>query len=96
LGAIRASEPLPSHESEGKYFMKATTTLLLAALATVGLFAAGCGESVPMQQMPADGSNPHVSGSPQERIERIQSDTTLSQEEKDRRIALVKQRNNIK
>lgn len=76
--------------------MKATTTLLFAGLAAVALFAVGCGEGVPSEQMPADGSNPHVSGSPQDRIAKIQSDTTISQEEKDRRIALVKQRNNLK
>ncbi len=76
--------------------MKVTTTLLFAALAAIGIFAAGCGDSVPMQQMPADGSNPHVEGSPLERIEKIKNDPSLSQEEKDRRIALVKQRNNIK
>ena len=76
--------------------MKAKTTLLFMGLAAVGLFAGGCGDSVPRDQVSAGGGNPHVDGSPLERIEKIKNDTSLSQEERDRRIALVKQRNNIK
>jgi hypothetical protein len=56
----------------------------------------GCGDDVPRQHMPTDGSNPHVSGSPQDRIASIQEDSTLAAEEKERRIAIIKQRNQLK
>jgi len=75
--------------------MKAKVNAILA-IAVSGLFVVGCGESVPVNPMPKDGSNPHVSGTPQERIQRIESDPQLTPEEKAQRIKVVKERNNIK
>ncbi|AIE83698.1 hypothetical protein OP10G_0330 [Fimbriimonas ginsengisoli Gsoil 348] len=65
-------------------------------LISTGLFGAGCGDSVPVNPKPADGSNPHVSGTPQERIKNIEADTSLTPEERARRIAVVKERNHLK
>jgi len=73
--------------------VKARNLIIVAALAAIG---AGCGESVPVNPMPKDGSNPYVSGSPQERIKNIEADTTLTPEEKSRRIAVIKERNHLK
>ncbi|MBI1331491.1 MAG: hypothetical protein JST12_11365 [Armatimonadetes bacterium] len=61
-----------------------------------GLLVAGCGESVPVNPKPADGTNPYVQGTPEERIKNIQADTSLSPEERERRIQVVKERNHLK
>jgi len=63
----------------------------MAVVALAGMFAAGCGESVPESPV---GSR--VSGSPEERIQAIQNDPRLTEQEKAQRIAVVKQRNNLK
>lgn len=63
---------------------------------TALLVAFGCGDDVPRQPVPPGGLAPHVEGNPQERIARIQEDSSLSAEEKERRINVVKQRNNLK
>jgi hypothetical protein len=69
---------------------------LWAICIAAGVVAAGCGESVPTNPKPADGTNPYVSGSPEERIKSIQQNPELTPEEKARRIAVIKQRNNLK
>lgn len=60
------------------------------------LLVAGCEPSVPVNPKPADGSNSHVSGTPEERIARIEKDETLTPEERTRRINVIKQRFNLK
>ena len=66
--------------------------LFFIGLAVVG---AGCGSSPPENPKPADGSNPNVMGKPQERIANIEADTTLTPEERARRIQLIKERNHL-
>lgn len=56
----------------------------------------GCNEQVPVSPKPADGSNPNVQGSPEERIKRIEGDTSLTAEERTRRIKVIKERNGLK
>jgi hypothetical protein len=70
--------------------------ILLLGLAFIGSFVAGCDEKVPVSPRPPDGSNPNVSGTPQERIERLKTDTSLPPEERERRIQWIKTKNNIK
>jgi len=70
--------------------------ILLLGFVLVGMFALGCDEKVPTPPRTPDGSNPNVSGTPQERIERLKTDTSLTPEERDRRIQIIKTRNNIK
>ena len=67
-----------------------------AFFAVLGFTVAGCSDGVPENPKPADGTNSHVSGSPEERIARIQNDASLSPEERARRIQVVKDRNHIK
>jgi hypothetical protein len=69
--------------------------IAIATMAAVGILAAGCGESVPVNPLPKDGSNPHVSGTPQERIANIQADPMLTPEERAQRIKAIKERNNL-
>ncbi len=78
--------------------MKVTSSRIVLALglACAALYVAGCGDSVPENSKPADGSNPHVQGSPEDRIKAIEADTSLAPEERARRIAVVKERNHIK
>ena len=76
--------------------MKIANKQLLVSIALMGILAIGCGESVPVSPKPTDGSNPHVSGSPEERIKGIEADTSLSPEERARRIQVVKDRNHLK
>lgn len=60
------------------------------------LSVVGCNEpSVPVNPKAPAGTNPHVSGSPEERIKAIQENATLSPEEKAFRIKAIKERNNI-
>jgi hypothetical protein len=61
----------------------------------VGLAAAGCEPPVPTNPQSKGKGNPYVSGNPEERIKRIEADTTLTPEEKAQRIAVIKQRNNL-
>lgn len=76
--------------------MKVQPIFFVTVLALSGALLAGCEPSVPENPKPADGTNPHVSGSPEERIKRIEADSTLSPEERARRIQVVKERNHIK
>lgn len=69
---------------------------LWAICIAAGVVAAGCEEPVPTNPKPANGANPYVSGSPEERIKGIQANPDLTVEEKERRIAVIKQRNNLK
>ena len=75
--------------------MKIRKAIFVSLLAAFGLVIAGCGDSPPVNPMPKDGSNPHVSGSPQERIKNIEADPALTPEEKSRRIGVIKERNHI-
>jgi hypothetical protein len=75
--------------------VKAAKTISISILVLSGLFAAGCGDSPPVNPVPTDGSNPHVSGSPQERIKNIEADPTLTPAEKAQRIGVIKERNHI-
>lgn len=61
-----------------------------------GVVAAGCEEPVPTNPKTSGPGNPYVSGSPEERIKRIEGDVALTPEEKSQRIAVIKQRNNLK
>lgn len=70
---------------------KASAFVLLVAL--MGCF--GCGDSVPENTLKA-GQNPHVSGSPEDRIKSIEANTSLSQEKKDLYIKTIKERNGLK
>ena len=72
--------------------MKSHTVTLVPILAAL---AVGCGESVPVNDPAPKGTNPYVSGDPESRIKRVQEDATLSEEEKARRIKVIKERNNI-
>jgi hypothetical protein len=71
-------------------------SLLAMGLVLFGLLGAGCGESVPENTKPADGSNSRVSGSPEERIAAIEANSMLTPEEKAQRIKVIKERNNLK
>ena len=56
----------------------------------------GCNEpQVPVNPKAPAGTNPYVSGSPQERIQNIQNDPTLTAQEKEFRIKAIKERNNL-
>ena len=65
------------------------------ALVVVLLVCLGCGDSVPENTV-KPGQNPHVSGSPEDRIKSIESNTSLSQEKKDLYIKTIKERNGLK
>ncbi|MGV3614190.1 MAG: hypothetical protein ACO1SV_02540 [Fimbriimonas sp.] len=67
-----------------------------AICVAAGMVAAGCEEPVPTNPKPANGANPYVSGSPEERIKSIEANPELTAEEKARRIAVIKSRNNLK
>jgi hypothetical protein len=69
---------------------------MLTCFALMGILVIGCGEKVPVAPMPEDGSNPHVSGSPEERIKNIEADMSLAPEERARRIKIIKERNHLK
>jgi len=76
--------------------VKARQLLLIAILSMIGCAVAGCGESVPVNPTSVNGSNPHVEGSPEDRIKAIEADTSLDPAERARRIAVVKERNHLK
>lgn len=62
----------------------------------LALCVVGCNEpQVPVNPKPPAGTNPYVSGSPQERIQAIQNNPTLTAQEKEFRIKAIKERNNI-
>ena len=81
---------------KGNRNLKKTNILLSLCLALTGAAVVGCGDSVPENTRPADGSNPRVGGSAEERIKTIEGNPQLSPEEKARRIQVVKDRNHIK
>lgn len=69
---------------------------LLAIGLFAGMVAAGCDPEVPTNPKSSGPGNPYVSGNAEERIKRIEADTALTPEEKAQRIAVIKQRNNLK
>lgn len=68
----------------------------IATGAVASIVATGCEQPVPTNPKPANGANPYVAGSPEERIKGIEANPDLTPEEKARRIAVIKQRNNLK
>lgn len=75
--------------------MTSRNHLVVAGLLLAALLGAGCGESVPVNPVSANGANPHVSGTPQERIKNVENDPTLTPAEKAQRVAAIKERNHI-
>lgn len=73
------------------------TNLLLSAFAVVLIMfsLAGCDEQVPVSPKHEGPGNPNVSGTPEERIRNIEADTTLTPEERARRIQVIKERNGL-
>lgn len=68
--------------------------LVGATLALVAM--AGCSSDVGVQVEPVKGGGAsYVSGTPQERIARVQADTTMPESEKQVRIKAIKERNHL-
>ncbi|HWD38758.1 MAG TPA: hypothetical protein VG944_07910 [Fimbriimonas sp.] len=56
----------------------------------------GCGSDVGVHVDPVKSGAAYVTGTPQERIQRITNDASMPEAEKQRRIAYIKQKFNIK
>jgi len=69
---------------------------ILLSIFLTAMLVTGCDEQVPVNPQPTDGSNSRVQGSPEERIKNIEADTSLTPEERARRIQVVKERNGLK